>query len=175
MKKLLLAAILLTSTMVQADETPIYGLMSTGLGQSNIEFDVDGQKFKTQAAPHFELGLGKTYQLNEDWTLDNQLSFRYSKAGISGLQGNYTEQGLWHTSTLKNHNLLNFATPFVEVAVGAVDTSLNTAALHHSEQFVAYEVNAGLEFEITDWFSISFSVGDSNKDDRNLAPWFKDL
>lgn len=173
MKKLLLAAMLLTSGMVQADENPIYGFMTTGISQSNIEFAMDGQKFKPQTTPHFELGLGKTYQLNENWTLDNQLSFRYSKADFSGLQGNYTQQGLWQTTTLKNHNLINFATPFVEVGVGVVDTTLNMAALHHSEQFVAYEINAGLEFKVTDGFSISFAVGHSNEDDKNLAPWLK--
>ncbi len=173
MKKRLLTAILLTSGMVQADENPVYGFMATGISQSNIEFAMDEQQFKTQAAPHFELGLGKTNQLNEDWTLDNKLSFRYNKADIRGLQGNYTQQGLWLTTTLKNHNLLNFATPFIEVGVGAVDTSLNMAAQHNSEQFVAYEVSAGLEFEVTDWFSISFAVSNSNDDDKDLAPWFR--
>ncbi|MCJ8269768.1 MAG: hypothetical protein MJK04_10245 [Psychrosphaera sp.] len=184
MKNLLNTLLLATATLLscvtlqaqaqdEAEESPIYGFVASGFSQSNIEFAMDGQRFKPKAAPYFELGLGKSFQLNDDWTLENQLSFRYSKTGIKGLSGDFTQQGLWNTATFKHHNLLSFATPFIELGVGIVDTSLNMEQQHSSERFIAYEANVGLEFEITEGFSFIFAVGDSNVDDKNLAPWFK--
>lgn len=186
MKKLLNTLLLTTATMLccatpqaqaqngaETEETPIYGFVASGFSQSNVELNVNGQRFKPATAPHFELGLGKDFILNDDRTLENKVSFRYSKADVKGLPADLKQWGLWNTATFKHHNLLSFATPFIELGVGIVDTSLSMDQQHSSERFVAYEANVGLEFEVTEGFSFVFAVGDSNANDKNLAPWFK--
>lgn len=182
MKKLLKTLLLTTATLLccatvqaqdETDETPIYGFVATGFSQSNVELNVDGQRFKPATAPHFELGLGKDFILNDDWTLENKVSFKYSKAEFKGIPADMKQWGLWNTATFKHHNLLSFATPFIELGVGIVDSSISMEQQQRSDKFVAYEANVGLEFEVTEGFSFIFAVGDSNVDDKNLAPWFK--
>jgi hypothetical protein len=186
MKKSLNTLLLTTATLLccvtlqtqaqaqnETDETPVYGFVASGFSQSNAQLNVDGQRFKAATAPHFELGLGKDFILNDDWTLENKVSFKYSKAQFKGIPADMKQWGLWNTATLKHHNLLSFATPFIELGVGIVDTSLSMEQQRSSDRFIAFEANVGLEFEVTEGFSFIFAVGDSNVNDKNLAPWFK--
>jgi hypothetical protein len=184
MKKLFNTLLLATATLLccansqaqtqdNTDETPIYGFIASGFSQSNAQLNVDGQRFKAATAPHFELGLGKDFILNDDWTLENKVSFKYSKAEFKGIPADMKQWGLWNTATFKHQNLLSFATSFIELGVGIVDSSLSMEQQRSSDRFIAYEANVGLEFEVTEGFSIILAVGESNVDDKNLAPWFR--
>jgi len=131
--------------------------------------------------PEISFGLGKNYQLNEDWQLATEISIHYAKAHFSGLventsdntlsqgqafSGNYQALGLWATSRLKYLSLSENVAPFIELGIGAVQKNHATLFGEEKNNGIAYKVVTGLEFEVANDMTFSIGVGFSDNDDN---------
>ena len=122
--------------------------------------------------PEIFFGVGKNYQLNQDWDLATEVSFHYAKAHFSGVvethnmnhmsenqqafSGNYEALGIWATSRFKYVSLSENVTPFIELAVGVVETNHGTLFGEEKNHDIGYKAVTGLQFEIAE--DITFSI-----------------
>jgi len=131
--------------------------------------------------PELSFGIGKNYQLNEDWQLATEASFHYARAHFSGLSdntddnnlfqgqtfsGNYQALGLWATSRVKYVSLSENVVPFIELAIGAVQTNHGTLFGEEKNNAIAYKAVTGLEFEVANDMTFSIGVGFSDNDNN---------
>ena len=130
--------------------------------------------------PEFSFGLGKKYQLNEDWQLATEISLHYAKTHFRGrvennslinlpqgqqaFSGKYKALGLWATSRFKYVSLSEDVSPFIELAVGVVQTNHGTLFGEENNSGIAYKAITGLEFQVANDMTFSFGFGLSDND-----------
>ena len=177
----------ITSTLMSfsataADEDP-YAFIGFGLTNYNDLANLELSKLDIDLVPEVSFGFGKKYQLNQDWELATEISLRYAKAHFSGVvdndmnnlsqnqqyfSGNYEALGIWATTRFKYVGLSEKVSPFIELAVGAVETNHATLFGEEKNHGLAYKAIAGVEFEIVKDVSFSLGFGTSNNDNNSL-------
>jgi hypothetical protein len=180
---MLLGSCFATSISVVANDDEPYKFVALSLTKYDSLKNVDLSHTTIDLAPEISFGVGKNYQLNEDWQVATEISLHYAKAHFSGLvektsvnnfsvgqqtfSGNYDALGLWATSRFKYVSLSENVSPFIELAVGAVQTNHSTLFGEEKNQGLAYKAITGLEFEVANdmTFSIGFGLSDN---DNNL-------
>ncbi|MBA6365041.1 hypothetical protein H4J42_14960, partial [Colwellia sp. BRX8-8] len=80
--------------------------------------------------------------------------------------GNYQSLGLWATSRFNYVSLSDNVSPFIELALGAVQTNQSALFGEEKNQQIAYKAIAGLEFEVAEKMTFSIGVGLSDNDDH---------
>lgn len=142
---------------------------------SNVDIDL---------VPEVFVGFGKNYQLNQNWQLATEISLHYAKAHFNGLventtdegfsmgkqefSGNYEALGLWATSRFKYVGFSEKVSPFIELAVGAVETNHGTLFGEENNRDISYKAVTGLEFEIDNDMTFSIGLGVSDNDNNRL-------
>ena len=180
---MLLGSCFATSISVEANDDEPYKFVALNLTKYDSLKNVDLSHTSIDLVPEISFGLGKHYQLNEDWQVATEISLHYAKAHFSGLvektnvnnfsaeqqtfSGNYDALGLWATSRFKYVSLSENVSPFIELAVGAVQTNHGTLFGEEKNQDLAYKAITGVEFEVANdmTFSIGFGLSDN---DNNL-------
>ena len=174
-----------SSFSAKASGDDSYKFVSFGLSYVNEVTDLTNlnlSQIEVDLVPEISFGLGKHYRLNEDWQIASEVSFRYAKAHFSGLventhvsklpqgqknySGNYQTLGLWATSRFKYVSLSESVSPFIEVAVGAVQTNHATLFGEEKNNAIAFKAVTGLEFEVANDMTFSIGVGFSDNDDN---------
>jgi len=193
MKKLVLCSfcfLSIAATEVQAD-TP-YKFISLGLTNNNYLSDSEFIDYSSALTPKIAMGIGYSYDINSDYSLESEVSIDYSQINFSGntdniadleltnqrvdaasfkQDGKVTAIGLWATARLNRKSLFttSFASisPFIEMSVGSInlDHHFNSFANNEPNQVTAYQVSAGLTFDLDNGNSFSFALatGDSDK------------
>jgi hypothetical protein len=169
-----------TSFSTTATEGDFYKFVSVGLTHYGDLANLKLSNTEIDLVPEVAFGLGKKYHLNEDWQLSTEISVNYAKAHFSGLvendnvsimtqgqqsfSGNYESLGLWATSRFKYISLSENVSPFIELAVGAVQTNHATLLGEEKNNGIAYKAITGLEFEVANdmTFSIGFGLSDND-------------
>jgi len=165
-----------------AKDDEIYKFVGFGLTHYDDLANLDLSHTKIDLVPEVSLGLGKTYQLNKDWQLSTEVSLHYAKAHFSGFvesnsvnnfsqeqqsfSGHYDALGLWATSRFNYVSLSENVSPFIELAVGAVQTNHGTLFGEEKNQGLAYKAITGLEFEVAKDMTFSFGIGFSDNDNK---------
>jgi hypothetical protein len=168
------------TAMATDDDT--YKFVGFGLTHYDNLVNLDLSHSKIDLVPEVSLGLGKKYQLNEDWQLSVEVSLHYAKAHFSGFlesnsvnnfsqeqqsfSGNYEASGLWATSRFNYVSLSEKVSPFIELAVGAVQTNHGTLFGEEKKQGFAYKAITGVEFEVANDMTFSIGFGLSDNDDN---------
>lgn len=184
----LLLSTAITSTLMSfsataADEES-YTFVGFGLMHYNNLANLELSKVDIDLVPEVSFGFGKNYSLNQDWELATEVSLHYAKAHFSGViaandindsyqeqqtfSGNYEALGIWATSRFKYVSFSSKVTPFIELAVGAVETNYGTLFGEEKNHGLAYKAVAGLQFEIATDVTFSLGFGTSNNDNNNL-------
>jgi hypothetical protein len=178
----------LVSFSAQANDDT-YTFVGVSLTHYNDLANLDLSRVDIDLVPEVSLGYGKNYQLNQDWLLSTKISLHYAKAHFSGfvdsdvflteqnfstaselntkVSGNYEALGLWATSRFQYMSFSENVTPFVELAIGAVETNHGTLFGEEKNRGIRYKAITGLAFEVANdvTFSIGFGLSD---DDNNL-------
>jgi hypothetical protein len=165
-----------------ATDNETYKFVGFGLTHYDDLANLDLSHTKIDLVPEVSLGLGKKYQLSEDWQLSTEVSIHYAKAHFTGFvendgvnklsqeqqsfSGNYEALGLWSTSRFKYVSLSENVSPFIELAVGAVQTNHGTLFGEEKKQGLAYKAITGLEFEVAKDMTFSFGIGFSDNDNK---------
>jgi len=195
MKKLVLCGICVLSiaaTEVQANNR--YKFISVGLTNNNYLSDNEFIDYSSAWTPKVAMGIGYSYDINSDYSLDSELSIDYSSSDFSGnidritdfelinkgtnaasfkQGGKVTAIGLWATARLKRKSLFttSFASisPFIEMSVGSInlDHQINSFDNEEANQVTAYKISAGLTFELDNDNSFSFALGTGDSDKFN--------
>ncbi|WP_295027813.1 outer membrane beta-barrel protein [Shewanella sp.] len=169
-----------------SDDEP-YTFVGFGLSQYNDLDNLDLSKVDIDLVPEIFVGFGKQYQLNEDWLLATEVSLHYAKTHFSGYvestaehdsfqgqeafsatyaSGNYEALGLWATSRFNYLGLSERVSPFIELAVGMVETNHGTLLGEEKNHGIGYKAVTGLEFEAANNMTISLGYGISNNDSK---------
>jgi hypothetical protein len=178
----------ITSTLMSfsatAADEETYTFVGFGLTNYNDLANLELSKHDIDLVPEVSFGIGKKYQLNQDWQLATEISLQYAKAHFSGVvvgndmnnlsqnqqyfSGNYEALGIWATTRFKYVGLSEKVSPFIELAVGGVETNHATLFGEEKNHGLAYKAIAGVEFEIFKDVSFSLGFGTSNNDNNNL-------
>jgi hypothetical protein len=172
----------LISFSATATDDDLYTFVGFGLTHYDELANLDLSHTEIDLVPEVSFGLGKNYQLNEDWQLSTEVALHYAKAHFSGLvenvdinnssqeqqafSGNYQALGLWATSRFKYVSLSENVSPFIELAIGAVKTNHSTLFGEENNHGIAYKAITGLEFEVANDMTFSIGVGFSDNDDN---------
>jgi hypothetical protein len=175
-----IASTLMSFPTLAADENS-YTFVGFGLTHYNDLANLELSKVDIDLVPEVSLGFGKNYMLNQDWELSTEVSLHYAKAHFSGVidandmnntyqaqqtfSGNYEALGIWATSRFKYVSLSESVTPYIELAVGAVETNYGTLFGEEKDHGLAYKAVAGLQFEIAN--DVTFSLGFGTSDNDN--------
>jgi len=170
-----------TSFSAAADDES-YKFVGFGLTHYDDLANLDLSHIEIDLVPEVSFGLGKNYQLNADWQLSTEISLHYAKAHFNGFvenesensfsqeqqsfTGNYEALGLWATSRFKYVSLSENVSPFIELAVGVVQTNHGTLFGEEKNKGIAYKAITGLEFEIDNDMTLSIGFGLSDNDDN---------
>jgi len=165
-----------------ANDEDTYTFVSFGLTNYNDLANLEMDKVDIDFVPEVAFGFGKNYQLNQDWELATEVSLQYAKAHFSGFvennhmnnlsqnqqyfSGDYEALGIWATTRFKYLGFSEKVSPFVELAVGAVETNHATLFGEEKNHGLAYKAVAGVEFEIVKDVSFSLGFGTSNNDNN---------
>ncbi len=143
MKKLLLALMLITATMVNAQKNSVL------LG-GNIGFSSD--KYGESKVENFEFSPKVGYQFAEKWT-----------AGVEGSIMNVKTTGEDKTEKYKIGGFVRYSTPFsnlfsfyMDLGAGYQNTSLNNA------KGIYASIDPGLFINMKNGFGLNFSIGGIN-------------
>lgn len=143
MKKLLLALMLITATMVNAQKNSV--LLGGNIGFSS---DKDGES----KVENFEFSPKVGYQFAEKWT-----------AGVEGSIMNVKTTGEDKTEKYKIGGFVRYSTPFsnlfsfyMDLGAGYQNTSLNNA------KGVYASIDPGLFINMKNGFGLNFSIGGIN-------------
>jgi hypothetical protein len=168
------------SFTAMATDNEYYKFVGLGLNHYDNLANLDLSHTEIDLVPEIFFGLGKKYQLNEDWQLLNEISLHYAKTHFSGFvendrannfsqeqsfSGNYEALGLWATSRFNYVSLSEKVSPFIELAVGVVQTNHGTLFGEDKNNDIAYKAITGLEFEVSN--DITFSIGFGLSDNDN--------
>jgi opacity protein-like surface antigen len=172
----------LVSFSAIATDEESYAFVGFGLSHYDNFANLAISETQIDLVPEVYLGVGQRYQLNDDWQLATEVSIHYAKAYFSGLaenvdanhlskelqvsSGNYQSLGLWATSRFNYVSLSDNVSPFIELALGAVQTNQSALFGEEKNQQIAYKAIAGLEFEVADKMTFSIGVGLSDNDDH---------
>ena len=143
MKKLLLALMLITATMVNAQKNSV--LLGGNIGFSS---DKDGES----KVENFEFSPKVGYQFAEKWT-----------AGVEGSIMNVKTTGEDKTEKYKIGGFVRYSTPFsnlfsfyMDLGAGYQNTSLNNA------KGIYASIDPGLFINMKNGFGLNFSIGGIN-------------
>jgi opacity protein-like surface antigen len=172
----------LVSFLAIATDDESYAFVGFGLSHYDNLANLALSETQIDLVPEVYFGVGKRYQLNNDWQLATEVSIHYAKAHFSGLaentsvnsfsagqqtfSGNYDALGLWATSRFKYVSLSENVSPFIELAVGAVQTNHSTLFGEEKNQGLAYKAITGVEFEVANDMTLSIGFGLSDNDDN---------
>ena len=149
MKRVMVIGSLLTSLFalpfaanadVKNDIGENYSFITLGAEKLTEQSFAPHQKTNSQWLPKIGIGLGHSYQLNQDWQVDHQLVLEYSKGSATltsseqdilsqmpsyaaapvTYSGQLKTTGLWLKNRLSRENLFANAAPFIELNVGTV-------------------------------------------------------
>lgn len=182
----IIATCVLTSTVASysavASDDESYTFVGFGLSHYENLNNLSLSETDIDLVPEFFFGVGKNYQLNNDWQLATELSLHYAKAHFSGViepesddylpeskhafSGNYQALGLWASSRFKYVSMSDNVSPFVEIAIGAVQTNHSTLFGEEKNHGIAYKAVTGLEFAVANDVTFSLGFGVSNNDDN---------
>lgn len=195
MKRLMVIGSLLTALFalpfaanadVKKDIGENYSFITLGAEKLTEQPFTQHQKINSQWLPKIGIGLGHSYQLNQDWQIDHQLVLEYSKGSatlVSSEQdllsqmpsyaaapvtssGQLQTTGLWLKNRLTRENLFANAAPFIELDVGTIhqrfDANNHQVFKDKSSQQLAYKALVGLSFDLTNDVDISIAVGHQN-------------
>jgi len=171
-----------TSFSSSAADDVFYKFVSFGLIYNDGLGNLAPSRSEIDLMPEISFGLGKNYQLNEDWQLATEFSLQYAQTNFSvmaehenmknfsqnqsSFSGDYREVGLWATSRFKYVNLTENVSPFIELAVGVVQTNQATLFGEEKNNGIAFKAVTGLEFEVAQDMTFSIGVGLSDNDDN---------
>lgn len=190
-KSLVLCACLISvTTIAQADNS--YKFIGLGLGHNNYLSDSEQIKYSSAWTPSIAVGVGYHFDINENYSVDSELSIDYSQIDFTRQYGNgavfelsnensnatslntttlnnngkVEVFGLWATARLNRHNLFSssFAdiSPFVELSVGTIDLNANNNELFKNDRVTAYKAVTGVNFSFDNDMSISLGFGIAN-------------
>jgi len=174
MKKafILAACILSTSALAQVNNS--YKFISLGFGNNSYLPDSKQINYSSAWTPSIAAGIGYHSNINENYSLDSELSIDYSRVNFSNQTNNisnfdfsheqnntasFNEQGqvagigLWATARLKRNNLFStsFAevSPFVEMSVGNINLNYKTDNFNNFNNFEQATHNANHHDRVT--------------------------
>ena len=76
------------SFTAMATDNEYYKFVGLGLNHYDNLANLDLSHTEIDLVPEIFFGLGKKYQLNEDWQLSNEISLHYAKTHFSGFVEN---------------------------------------------------------------------------------------
>lgn len=163
---------ILMSSSLQANSHKLYSFVGLELSKPTIKLTEQNVTFNQNITPKFSFGLGKIFQLDENWQLISEISLDYSSSSIKRntttnnlSSGRFNELGLWTSAKLKRNNIFQHVAPFVELSVGTVNANYKFNGDTSKDRLTGYKAMAGLEFNIADKSTLSVAVGYSNFDD----------
>ena len=163
----LITGVFLSASALSAEQSSTFTFVGLGHGLNNTSIYLDDQQLKADSNTNYQMGVGKTFWSSDSWRADGILSLRYGKNHFSGVgtDGRVSETGLWASSRFNYLDGPAGITPFIEVGAGLVELDVKSSQFNFDDRTTAYEVQAGLTFELTEDVSFSFAVGYSDAED----------
>lgn len=155
---------------------PVVGLSKATLSTQGLSSQQG--RFEYSYTPTLNLGLAKSFQLDDNWQLTTEAYVSYANSSFETTvlnsertYGQFKEVGLWTSAKLKHTTVfdgfLPNAAPFIKVSAGVVDADYRFANQHFNDVVTGYKVSTGIEFELADNMVMSFGIGHSDFDEMN--------
>ncbi|MEP1446689.1 MAG: outer membrane beta-barrel protein [Paraglaciecola sp.] len=157
-------------TPLMAEEIQPQYFYGAALSQVDMLAAPEQSIVSAKYVPTIFIGMGYQFNLDNDWKLEWNNSLNFSKANITATEipvpkySVLTNVGLWSHAKLKYTGLFDHASPFIQAGVGIVNVDYSLNGQSNNTWDTATDLQAGIEFELSEGSTVSIGVGKSKYD-----------
>jgi opacity protein-like surface antigen len=155
-------------TPVMAEELQPQYFYGSALSHVDMLATPIQSEVKAKYVPSIFVGMGYEFNLGNDWIVEWDNSLNFSQANISPIDmpvaeySTLTNVALWSDTKLKYTGLFEHASPFIKAGVGLIHVNYSVDGQSNNTWDTATNLQAGIEFELSEDSTISIGFGKPN-------------
>jgi len=150
-------------------DKPLFNFIDFGVNSTQSLPHVNFSSIKVNLFPELNLGIGKSYQLNHNWSLIGTLSLNYQLANFAikdhrydSRNGKYESYGILATGKVLYLGFNDKVSPYLQFDINAGEYQYQIGTNDFQKHGINFKTTAGFEFSLDKDSSASIGIGYTN-------------